>query len=118
MKETDMLADEFAACRKMLQAPGDENRQHLILEMLRTGECGGVRVGAMAARTNLSMPVVSRHLRILRDAGLIRVRREGTKNYDYFDADARAMDSLLGMLNHARAMMAALPERGGQTEEE
>ena len=74
MKETDRLADEFAACRKMLQALGDENRQHLILEMLRTGECGGVRVGAMAARTNLSRPVVSRHLRILRAAGLIRVR--------------------------------------------
>lgn len=114
MKETDRLADEFAACRKMLQALGIKTG----MEMLRTGECGGVRVGAMAARTNLSRPVVSRHLRILRDAGLIRVRREGTKNYYYFDADAGTMDSLLSMLNHARAMMAALPGHGGQTEEE
>ena len=44
-KEISSLAAEFERCRKILLALGDENRQHLILEMMQMGECGGVRVG-------------------------------------------------------------------------
>ena len=33
------LAEEFVACRKTLLALGDENRQHLILEMMQMGNC-------------------------------------------------------------------------------
>ena len=43
-EEIDRLAEEFESCRKILLALGDENRQHLILEMMRMGQCGGVRV--------------------------------------------------------------------------
>ena len=45
--EINRLAAEFESCRQLLQALGDENRQHLILEMMRMGECGGVRIGAI-----------------------------------------------------------------------
>ena len=107
------LAEEFHACRKTLLTLGDENRQHLILEMLRMGQCSGVRVGEITARTNLSRPAVSHHLRILKEAGLIRMRREGTKNYYYFDADADTMRQLLRMLLHAKQIMEALPDRSG-----
>ena len=103
-----MLAEEFTACRKILQAIGDENRQHLILEMMQMGECNGVRVGAITEKTNLSRPAVSHHLQILKDAGLISMRREGTKNYYYFDADVKAMDRLLQMLTHAKNIMESL----------
>lgn len=108
------LATEFAACRKILLALGDENRQHLILEMMQMGECNGVRVGAITQKTHLSRPAVSHHLQILKDAGLIKMRREGTKNYYYFDADAAAMDSLLQMLTHAKEVMKHLPDRSGE----
>lgn len=47
MEEIKALAEEFKACRKTLSAIGDENRQHLILEMMQMGNCGGVRVGAI-----------------------------------------------------------------------
>lgn len=86
----------------------------MILEMIKMGECGGVRVGAITERTNLSRPAVSRHLRILRDAGIVKVRREGTKNYYYFDADTEAMTRLLRMLTDAKAIMEALPDRKGE----
>ena len=33
LKEIHQLAEEFESCRKLLLALGDENRQHLILEM-------------------------------------------------------------------------------------
>ena len=44
-RQVEQLSKDFAACSKMLSAIGDETRQHLILEMLKIGDCGGVRVG-------------------------------------------------------------------------
>lgn len=111
MQDIQALAEEFSACRKLLLALGDANRQHLILEMMQSGSCGGVRVGTITERTHLSRPAVSHHLQILKDAGLVKMRREGTKNYYYFDADTRAMDSLLHMLTHAKQIMQRLPDR-------
>lgn len=116
MQNIQKLAEEFKDCQKILLALGDENRQHLILEMMQMGDCGGVRVGAITQRTNLSRPAVSHHLGILKDAGLIKVRREGTKNYYYFDADNQAMAQLLQMLTDAKKIMEALPDRSGKEE--
>lgn len=108
------LAREFRACSKALLALGDENRQHLILEMMQMGQCNGVRVGEITAKTNLSRPAVSHHLAILKDAGLVKMRREGTRNYYYFDADAEEMNRLISMLTHAKHIMEALPDRSGK----
>lgn len=112
-KEISRLAEEFESCRKILLALGDENRQHLILEMMRMGQCGGVRVGAITEKTHLSRPAVSHHLQILKEAGLLKMRREGTKNYYYFDADNDSMGRLLRMLIHAKEILDHLPDRSG-----
>lgn len=77
------------------------------------GQCSGVRVGAITERTHLSRPTVSHHLGILKDAGLIKMRREVTKNYYYFDADTQALDSLLQTLTHIQKIMRQLPDRSG-----
>lgn len=110
-EEIRCLAAEFENCRKTLLALGDENRQHMILEMMRMEQCGGVRVGAITERTNLSRPAVSHHIQILKDAGLLKMRREGTKHYYYFDADMEALNGLLNMLTHAKQILKALPDR-------
>ena len=52
MEDIEALAEEFKACRKTLSAIGGENRQHLILEMMQMGNCGGVRVGAIIKNTS------------------------------------------------------------------
>jgi len=44
------------------------------------------------------------------------MRREGTKNYYYFDADTEAMDKLLQMLSHAKKIMEQLPDRSGNND--
>lgn len=111
MQDIKRLAEEFKSSKKILSALGYENRQHLILEMMQIGECDGVRVGAITERTNLSRPAVSHHLKILKESGLIKVRREGTKNYYYFDADTNAIAQLIQMLNNAKEIMEALPDR-------
>lgn len=70
-RELAQLAEEFESCRKLLLALGDENRQHLILELIQMNEnkCRGVRVGTITEKTHLSRPAVSHHIRILKDAG-------------------------------------------------
>lgn len=109
------LAEEFENCRNILVALGDENRQHLMLEMMKMEQCEGVRVGTITEKTHLSRPAVSHHLQILKDAGILKMRREGTKNYYYIDADTEAMNSLIHMLNHAKKVMENLPDRSGDS---
>lgn len=105
MRLIETLAAEFSSCRKILQALGDEARQLLILEITKAGNCHGVRVCELTGKTHLSRSSVSHHLRILKEAGLIRIRREGTRNYYYFDADAKTMHELMTMLEHAKQII-------------
>lgn len=114
--EVAVLANEIKSVQKVLLALGDENRQHLILEMMQMGDCCGVRVGDITKKTHLSRPAVSHHLQILKDAGIVKIRREGTKNYYYFDADVEAMDALIHMVTHAKAIMKQLPDRSNDDE--
>ncbi len=60
------------------EALGDLTRRQ-ILELLATGEQpAGAVVAALQARAAISQPAVSQHLKVLRDAGLVTVRSEGT----------------------------------------
>lgn len=112
-EDIQQLAEEFESCQKILLALGDENRQHLMLEMMRMEHCGGIRVGAITEKSHLSRPAVSHHIQILKDAGILKMRREGTMNYYYFDADMDAMNRLINMLEHAKKIMEQLPDRSG-----
>lgn len=115
-QEIEHLAGEFEACRKLLVALGDENRQHLILEMMKMGNCSGVRVIDITEKTHLSRPAVSHHLQILKEAGVLKMRREGTKNYYYFDPNMESMDRLIGILQVSKEITAKLPDRSGEND--
>lgn len=109
------LADSFSDCSCILAAMGDEPRQHLILEMLRMGRCSGLRVCEITEKTNLSRPAVSHHLQILKNAGIVKVRTEGTKNY-YFDPEMESFEKLISTLLLAKEIFGALPDRSGSEE--
>lgn len=115
-KNIEQLSGEIVGSQKVLIAIGDEVRQHLILSMMRAKDCEGMRVGEIAAQTNLSRPAASHHLQILKAAGIIKMRREGTKNYYYFDAEMEAFTQLIEMLEHAKKIMQALPNRSGEND--
>lgn len=51
----------------------------LLLEQRRTGE--GISVSRIVARLELSQPTVSKHLKVLRDAGLVTVRESGQHRF-------------------------------------
>lgn len=113
-EEVDQLSAEIERSREVALALGSETRLHLIQCMIAEHRYSGLRVEEIAVNTNLSRPAVSHHLQILKRAGIVKVRREGTKNFYYFDADAESFDAFIGMLMHARALMKALPDRSKQ----
>lgn len=53
-----------------------EPRRRRILELVRDEE---LSAGDIAARFDVTRPAISQHLRVLKDAGLIAERREGTR---------------------------------------
>jgi DNA-binding transcriptional ArsR family regulator len=57
------------------EAIAEPNRRHL-LELLRSGERAA---GELVEATGLSQPGVSKHLRLLREAGLVSVRADGQR---------------------------------------
>jgi DNA-binding transcriptional ArsR family regulator len=57
-------------------ALGDSNRR-AILELLVTGDRS---VGEVAEALPISRPAVSKHLRLLKDAGLVHEERRGTRS--------------------------------------
>jgi DNA-binding transcriptional ArsR family regulator len=59
----------------------------MVFELLRDGPRP---VGELAARVPVSRPAVSQHLRVLKDAGLVRERAEGTRRLYSIDPDAVA----------------------------
>ena len=58
-----------------MQVLAEPHRQ-AILDLLRRGE---QPVGALVDELRLSQPAVSKHLRVLRDAGLVEARSDGQR---------------------------------------
>jgi DNA-binding transcriptional ArsR family regulator len=75
-----------------LTALADPTRR-AVLEALRAGERP---VGELAAGLPVSRPAVSQHLRVLEEAGLVRVRRVGTRRL--YAADPAGLEELRGWL--------------------
>ncbi|HEV8535691.1 MAG TPA: metalloregulator ArsR/SmtB family transcription factor [Candidatus Limnocylindria bacterium] len=53
-----------------------EPRRREILRLVTSGE---LSVGEIARRFEVTRPAISQHLRVLKDAGLVTERREGTR---------------------------------------
>jgi DNA-binding transcriptional ArsR family regulator len=66
-----------------ISALADPTRR-TIFERLRRAERP---VGELARGLPVSRPAVSQHLRVLREAGLVRERREGTRHFYSVDGD-------------------------------
>jgi DNA-binding transcriptional ArsR family regulator len=83
------------------EALGDPNRR----EILRLLSDGDKPVAQIAAAMPISRPAVSRHLRLLKDAGLVAERAEGTRRiYHLEEHGMRAVrDYIEGVWGEAAA---------------
>ena len=71
-----------------LEILGDPTRQVLI-ERLRTGP---LPVGKLAAGLPVSRPAVSKHLRVMKEARVVRMTEEGTRNF--YELDLQTLDEV------------------------
>jgi DNA-binding transcriptional ArsR family regulator len=68
----------------------DPTRRAIFERLCREGE---KTVGALTARAGVSQPVVSKHLGVLKQAGLVRDRQEG--RHTHYTAQLRALAPLI-----------------------
>ena len=99
-----------------MDALGDGTRR-LILERLRRGPRA---VGELAAELPMSRPAVSQHLRVLKEAGLVTERRNGTRRLYRVDTDglAEVRDYLESFWTDVLAAFEAAAEAEAEKEDE
>ena len=97
-----------AAAGDPFEALGDPNRR-AILRLLSDGD---KPVQAIAAAMPISRPAVSRHLRLLKDAGLVAEQAQGTRRiYHLRDEGLAAVQTYLeGVWGEAAARFRLLAE--------
>lgn len=98
------LAEEFKLCSPSLSAIGDETRQSIILALLEGTE-DGRRVGEITESVNLSRPAVSHHLKVLKDAGIVSVRRIGTVNFYYLNPQKSTLVRIRSLMARVDELM-------------
>lgn len=82
------IEEGFNQCRPILTAIGDEVRQSILVAMMNRACEQGMRVVEITACTHLSRPAVSHHLKIMKDAGVVHMRKEGTMTFYRLNLDA------------------------------
>lgn len=92
------IVEGFRECRNAFTAIGDETRQ-LILLVLLESDLLGIRVGEIAEKAHLTRPSVSHHLQILKEAGIVAMRQEGTKNFYYLSVDETQWKEIADLIN-------------------
>jgi DNA-binding transcriptional ArsR family regulator len=98
---------------RALVALADPTRRR-VFEKLNAGPKS---VGALARGLPVSRPAVSQHLRVLKDAGLVADRPEGTRRVYYIDPNGlgtlrRWLDQFWGAALEAYAEEVARAEKG------
>lgn len=108
--DIQQLTSNFHKCKKIFTAVGDETRQHLLIIMMQS-DCFGSRVIDIAKKTNLSRPAVSHHIQILKNAGIVKSRKEGRFIYYYLDPDTSEIDDLILLLTTVKNLIKISPDR-------
>src|SRR5262245_28596105 len=81
-RSTQSIPKEWQAIAKVFVALGDEQRQRILLTF---GKGERLNVSRIAESSTLSRPAVSHHLKILRQAGVLRREKIGKEVYFWID---------------------------------
>lgn len=115
--EIKELTVQFDQCKNVLVALGDENRIHILSQMLQTAslntKCRGMRVGEISKIASLSRPAISHHIRILKEAGIIQCRKEGTMNFYFLNPNDSKINEVIACLKKALQISAEEGENRG-----
>jgi len=84
-----------AASATLFRALGDPTRRALFERLSREGE---LNVRVLTDHAGVSQPAVSKHLGVLKGAGLVRHRREGRETY--YCAEPKALAPLVDWMGY------------------
>jgi len=87
-----------ASPNSVLATLADPTRRSLFERLAREGE---LTVGALTQESGVSQPMVSKHLGVLKEAGLVRDRREGRQTH--YSAQPKGLAPLLNWMSHYAA---------------
>ena len=79
-------------------ALSDATRFQMVERLMREGE---LPAGRLVDDAGMSAPAVSRHLRVLREAGLVRQRVQGT--HRYYSVQPQALQAIEAWVNDTRS---------------
>lgn len=96
------MEDGIAAAAGLFKALGNESRLSLLVALAEAP----MVVGALADATGMSQPLVSQHLRTLRQAGLVDLTRDG-RSSEYRLVDDHVRHVVSDALIHVREPAAA-----------
>jgi ArsR family transcriptional regulator, arsenate/arsenite/antimonite-responsive transcriptional repressor len=91
-EEIKRLREKFLVCGPLMLTLSDEMRQRILLILAEAG-MDGMNVADITAKTQLSRPAISHHLKILKDTGMITSHKKGTQVY-YFICIRSTLDRL------------------------
>lgn len=111
--EKQKFIENYNLARSIMTILGDEVRQEILLALIESGGMGGIRVGDIQKKSHVSRSAVSHHLKVLLDAGIISMRREGTKNYYYIDFNDTTVKPVILFWQQVEPMLKrCIKERG------
>jgi DNA-binding transcriptional ArsR family regulator len=79
----------------------DPTRRAILERLIREGE---LTVGVLTEESGVSQPMVSKHLGVLKSAGLVRDRRDGRETH--YSAQPKGLAPLVNWMNLYRAFWA------------
>lgn len=103
--EKQKFIENYNLARPIMTILGDEVRQEILLALIETGGMGGIRVGEIQKKSHVSRSAVSHHLKVLLNAGIISMRRDGTKNYYYIDFNDTTIKPVILFWKQAEPML-------------
>jgi DNA-binding transcriptional ArsR family regulator len=83
---------EAGELARVMSALAHPSRRQILLVLHARGD--RVKAGEIARRFACSWPTTTRHLRVLREAGLVRVEREGRERF--YELDRRRLRRVVG----------------------
>jgi DNA-binding transcriptional ArsR family regulator len=88
----------------LFRALADPTRRAIFERLVRDGEQS---VRALTDQSGVSQPMVSKHLAVLKVAGLVRDRRDGRETH--YSARPHSLGPLIDWLGHYAALWSAVP---------
>ena len=102
--------EAFQIVSDIFKQLGDGSRIRIFWLLCHCEEC----VINISAWVDMSSPAVSHHLQVLKEAGVVKARKEGTRIYYDLDPRDSEIENMVRLFADIRQIMRNAPDRSGE----